>query len=90
MSFDYDLKSNLVATISNHSQSQSKLQLNKQTGLLSPLVNQLDIDKNHKLSEWVPFPSSNRVNLISSFFFHNCKDYESKKLNGDNLKNVLT
>ena len=53
MSFDYDLKSNLVATISNHSQSQSKLQLDKQTGLLSPLVNQLDIDKNHKLSEWV-------------------------------------
>jgi len=35
MSFDYDLKSNLVAVISNNSQSQSKLQLDKETGLLS-------------------------------------------------------
>ena len=34
MTFDYDLKSNLVAMISNHSQSQSKLQLDKQIGLL--------------------------------------------------------
>ena len=34
MSFDYDLESNLVAMISNHSQSQSKLQLDKQTELL--------------------------------------------------------
>ena len=38
MSFDYDLKSNLVAMISNHSQSQSKLQLDKETGLLNPLL----------------------------------------------------
>ena len=36
MSFDYDLKSNLVAMISNHSQSQSKLQLDKETGLILP------------------------------------------------------
>ena len=34
MSFDYDLKSNLVPMISNHSQSQSKLQLDKETGLM--------------------------------------------------------
>ena len=34
MSFDYELKSNLVAMISNHSQSQSKLQLEKRTELL--------------------------------------------------------
>ena len=38
MSFDYDLKSNLVAMISNHSQSQSKLQLDKETGLLTFLA----------------------------------------------------
>ena len=38
MSFDYDLKSNLVAMISNHSQSQSKLQLDKRTGLEITIV----------------------------------------------------
>ena len=34
MSFDYDVKSNIVAMISNYNQSQSKLQLDKQTELL--------------------------------------------------------
>ena len=43
MSFDYDLKSNLVAMISNHSQSQSKLQLDKQTGLVTPKKTYLSI-----------------------------------------------
>ena len=42
MSFDYDLKSNFVAMISNHSQSQSKLQLDKETGrMVLPMVDRL-------------------------------------------------
>ena len=51
MSFDYDVKSNIVAMISNYSQSQSKLQLDKQIGLMKMFTNNINGMEFKKLIE---------------------------------------
>ena len=64
MSFDYDLKSNLVAMISNHSQSQSKLQLDKETGLILPSYKETGLILPSDKETGLILPSDKETGLI--------------------------